>query len=92
MAKKERDAKSEPTAERPAPAAAKQPVEGDQHDYSYTQNREVSWLRFDDRVLEESYDESVPLFERFKFVSIFSVEPRRVVHDPHRRPLTDLSP
>jgi polyphosphate kinase len=71
MAKKERDAKSEPTDEKPAPATAKQPVEGDQHDYSYTQNREVSWLRFDDRVLEESYDESVPLYERLKFVSIF---------------------
>ena len=28
-------------------------------DYSYTQNREVSWLRFDDRVLDESYDETV---------------------------------
>ena len=40
-------------------------------DYSYTQNREVSWLRFDDRVLDESYDETVPLFERLKFVSIF---------------------
>jgi len=40
-------------------------------DFSYTQNREVSWLRFDDRVLDEAYDESVPLFERLKFVSIF---------------------
>ena len=41
-------------------------------DYSYTQNREVSWLRFDNRVLDEAFDPSVPLFERFKFVSIFS--------------------
>ncbi|MGN0076411.1 MAG: polyphosphate kinase 1 [Parafannyhessea sp.] len=40
-------------------------------DFSYTQNREVSWLRFDDRVLDEAFDESVPLFERLKFVSIF---------------------
>ena len=40
-------------------------------DLSYTQNRELSWLRFDERVLEESLDESVPLFERIKFVSIF---------------------
>ena len=41
------------------------------HDYSYTQGREVSWLHFDERVLDESLDETVPLFERFKFVSIF---------------------
>ena len=41
------------------------------HDYSYTQGREVSWLHFDERVLDESLDETVPLFERLKFVSIF---------------------
>lgn len=40
-------------------------------DFSYTQNREVSWLRFDDRVLDEAFDETVPLFERLKFVAIF---------------------
>lgn len=40
-------------------------------DFSYTQNRELSWLRFDNRVLDEAFDESVPLFERLKFVSIF---------------------
>lgn len=40
-------------------------------DFSYTQNRELSWLRFDDRVLDEAFDETVPLFERLKFVSIF---------------------
>lgn len=39
--------------------------------FTYTQNREVSWLRFDDRVLDEAFDETVPLFERLKFVSIF---------------------
>ena len=38
----------------------------------YTQNRELSWLRFDERCLNEAKDLSVPLLERMKFVSIFS--------------------
>ncbi len=40
-------------------------------DFSYTQNREMSWLNFDNRVLDEAFDENVPLFERLKFVEIF---------------------
>lgn len=40
-------------------------------DFSYTQNRELSWLRFDSRVLDEAFDETVPLFERLKFCAIF---------------------
>lgn len=43
-----------------------------QKQYRYTQNRELSWLRFNQRVLEESADPSVPVLERMKFVSIFS--------------------
>mgnify|MGYP002800771956 FL=1 len=39
---------------------------------NYTQNRELSWLRFNERVLEEARDESVPLMERMKFVAIFT--------------------
>lgn len=38
----------------------------------YTQNRELSWLKFNKRVLEEAGDPDVPLMERMKFVAIFT--------------------
>ncbi|RPI65635.1 MAG: polyphosphate kinase 1, partial [Ignavibacteriales bacterium] len=35
-------------------------------------NRELSWLSFNHRVLQEAKDPSVPLYERIKFIAIFS--------------------
>ncbi len=37
----------------------------------YMQNRELSWLTFNERVLDQGADETVPLLARLNFISIF---------------------
>jgi polyphosphate kinase len=43
----------------------------DLHDPALYENRELSWLDFNDRVLQLAEDESLPLIERLKFLAIF---------------------
>ena len=45
-------------------------AETDYTNPKYYNNRELSWILFDHRVLSEARDKNIPLFERLKFLSI----------------------
>src|ERR1700720_2023279 len=56
----------------PAGAVERSPVEHSLLDPSLYLNRELSWLDFNDRVLQLAEDERVPLLERVKFCAIYT--------------------
>jgi len=65
MAKKNKKKRKE----QPRPSVPSKGI--DLNDPSLYINRELSWLQFNDRVLEEALDERYPLLERVKFLAIF---------------------
>ena len=78
---------------------------GKNYDYSYTQDRELSWLKFNERVLREAGKKSVPILERLKFLEIFtnnldefymvrvgSIHEMSLIHDHHHDIRSNLTP
>ncbi|MGI8642141.1 MAG: polyphosphate kinase 1 [Pyrinomonadaceae bacterium] len=61
-----------PTAQKIKPAQEKAENLLSVNDPRFLTNRELSWLEFNRRVLEEAFDDNAPLLERLKFLSIFS--------------------
>lgn len=56
----------------PPKAPAVPPTEINLRDPAYYLNREISWLKFNQRVLHEAFDERTLLLERLKFMAIYS--------------------
>jgi len=54
------------------PHVESDPAVADLRDTSLYQNRELSWLDFNDRVLQLAEDETLPLIERLKFLAIYT--------------------
>ena len=73
-AKEKKDSKSSSQSKgKSTKEAAEKPVENVQLDSSrWYLSRELSWLEFNRRVLQEALDDRTPLLERLKFLSIFS--------------------
>ena len=70
-----------PAAEKPKPSKRRAPAQAespqtdtaiDLNDSQWYLNRELTWLEFNRRVLNEAIDERTPLLERLKFIAIVS--------------------